>query len=174
MTKHEHYLEAHLHDFLAERQDVPFAWGLNDCAIFAADAILAMTGTDIAEDFRGRYTSEVGALRAIKKITGGSTIADAAGYCANKHGLVEHKYPLMAKRGDLVLIKNRDGNEIAGIVSLDGRHVVSPGDNGLVKFSIMKVTRAWSLGDNHAWRAPHWHPHNKVEDTSLPALPSTT
>lgn len=174
MTKREHYLEVHLHDFLLERQNVPFAWGVNDCAFFAADAIRAMTGTDIADDFRDKYNTEVGALRAIKKVTGGSSIADAAAYCAGKHGLIEHKYPLMAKRGDLVLVKNRDGDEIAGIVSLDGRYVVSPGDEGLVKFSIIEVTRAWSLGDEHEWRAPHWHPHRRVEDTSLPALPATT
>lgn len=161
LTKHEHCLEQHLNEFLIERMHTPFAWGANDCAIFAADAILVMTGVDVAEDFRGRYTTDTGAVRSIKKVTGGSTIADAAIYCAEKHGLTEYQYPLMAKRGDLVLVKNRDGSEIAAIVSLNGRHVVSPGDEGLVRFSIMDVTRAWSIGDTHTWTKPHWHKHKE-------------
>jgi hypothetical protein len=176
MKKKEHWLTGSFHDFIIERKDVPFAWGTNDCAIFAADAIQSITGVDIAEDFRGLYTTERGAMKAIKKVAGGSTIADAAAYCAEKHGLVEHQYPLMAKRGDLVIIKNRDGKEIAGVIGLNG-HPLSPGDNGLVQFSILDVTRAWSLGDEHEWSPPKWHPKhpdNLVEDTSLPALPATT
>lgn len=35
----------------------PFAYGSHDCALFAAGAVLAMTGVDLAADFRGRYTS---------------------------------------------------------------------------------------------------------------------
>lgn len=166
LMKKEHWLTEELPQFLDSRRNVPFAWGSNDCATFAADAIQAITGTDIAEKFRGKYTTEVGALKAIKEITGGSTVVDAAAYCAENHGLVEHQYPLMAKRGDLVIVKNRDGGEIAGIVSLNGRHVLSPGDNGLVLFSITDVTRAWSLGDAHEWTPPA-----KVIDTSLTELP---
>ena len=35
----------------------PFVWGRFDCALFAADAVRAMTGANIAADLRGRYTS---------------------------------------------------------------------------------------------------------------------
>jgi hypothetical protein len=174
MIKREHYLEQHLEGILAEREHTPFKWGENDCALFAADAIEAMTGCDIAADFRNQYENEVGAALAIKRITGGSSLADAAAYCANKHGMVEYEFPLMAKRGDLVLVRNRDGSTIAGIVSLNGRHIVSPGDEGLVRFCITQVLRAWSLGDEHVWRAPSWHAHSKVEDASLPELPAST
>lgn len=154
MIKKEFWLTDDLPRFLVQRRDVPFAWGENDCALFAADAIQVITGTDIAEDFRGKYSTEIGALRTAKKIAGGATVVAAAAYCAEKHGLVEHKYPLMAKRGDLVIVRNGDGGEIAGIVSLDGRHVLSPGDSGLALFSIVDVTRAWSLGDAHEWTPP--------------------
>jgi hypothetical protein len=153
LVKREHWLTQEFHDFLMARRDIPFAWGTNDCATFCADAIEAITGTDIAAEFRGRYENELGALKAIKAVAGGSTLADAAVFCAQKHGLVEYQFPLLAKRGDLVLVKNGDGREIAAIVSLDGRYVVSPGDNGLVRFSILDVTRAWGLGDAHEWTA---------------------
>src|SRR5690348_10475155 len=115
LKKHEHWQTRHFHAFLMERCDQPFAWGTNDCALFAADAILANTGTDIAAEFRGLYTTERGAFEAIWKVTGGSTVADAAAYCASKHGLVEHEHPLMAKRGDLVVVEN-GGSFIAGVV----------------------------------------------------------
>lgn len=35
----------------------PFAYGSHDCALFAAGAVEAMTGTDLAAKYRGRYTS---------------------------------------------------------------------------------------------------------------------
>lgn len=177
MTKHEHHLTVELPAFVESRLHTPFAWGSNDCATFAADAIQAITGEDIADDFRGKYKTKTGALKLIKKLTGGTTIADAAVYCAEKHGLRKYEHPLMAKRGDLVLVRNGDGDEIAGIVALNGRHVMSPGDKGIVPLPILSVTRAWSVGDTHRWTPPKWHKHHpdniKIEDTSLPALPAT-
>ena len=129
---------------------MPFAWGSNDCALFAADAILANTGTDIADDFRGKYTTQLGALKTIREVTGGTTIADAAAYCANKHGLVEHTHPLMAKRGDLVVIDN-GGTLIAAVIHLNGYHAVSVSETGLVRLPIAdhngkpNIVRAWSI-----------------------------
>lgn len=141
---HEHWREDHFHKFLLENHNKPFEWGTWDCSIFPADAILAYTGVDIADEFRGRYSTKVGAFRLIKTLTGGSTVADAAAYCANKHGLVEHEYPLMAKRGDLVVIENGD-DLIAGVVHLSGRHVVSVGESGLVRLPITQIKRSWSV-----------------------------
>jgi cell wall-associated NlpC family hydrolase len=163
IRKREQYLEVHLNDFLQQREAVPFAWGTNDCATFAADAIEVMTGIDIAQEFRGQYSTETGALRTIQKIAGGNTLGDAATYCANKYGMAERSVPLQAKRGDLVLVKNGDGDEIAAIVGMNGRHVLSPGEDGLVRFSILNVTRAWALGEKHEWTPPRWHKHRRVE-----------
>jgi hypothetical protein len=129
---------------------MPFEWGKNDCATFAADAILANTGIDIADDFRGKYTTQLGALKTIREVTGGTSVADAAAYCAAKHGLVEHTYPLMAKRGDLVVIEN-DGTLIAAVVHLNGFHAISVSETGLVRLPIAdqngkpNVVRAWSV-----------------------------
>jgi hypothetical protein len=136
--------------FLSERADMPFEWGSNDCALFAADAILANTGTDVADDFRGKYTTQLGALKTIREVTGGTTIADAAAYCANKYGLFEHEFPLMAKRGDLVVIDNL-GTLIAGVVHLNGHDAISVSETGLVRLPIAdlkgkpNIVRAWSI-----------------------------
>lgn len=144
LNKHEHWQTRSFHAFLLERCEQPFAWGTNDCALFAADAILANTGIDIAAEFRGKYATEEGAFAAIKSITGGATVADAAAWCAENHGLIEHEFPLMAKRGDLVIVAN-GANLIAGVVHLNGRHVVVISESGIRRLPITNVKRAWGV-----------------------------
>ena len=145
LKRTNHWATRSLHEFLRQRANTAFAWGKNDCALYAADAIKSFTGVDLAADFRGKYNDQATALAAIRNITGGRTVADAAVYAAKKHGLEERKYPLMAQRGDLVLIQNGDGNLIAGIVHLNGRHAVSVGEDGMKRFPITAVKRAWKI-----------------------------
>ncbi len=116
---------------------------MNDCALFAADGIQAITGVDIAGDFRGKYSTEAEAMALIASVAGGSTIADAAAWCAAKHGLTEWKHPLCAQRGDLAVFQAPTGSMVAGLVHLSGAHLVSVGESGLYRFSISKVLRAW-------------------------------
>jgi hypothetical protein len=128
---------------------MPFAWGTNDCALFAADAVQAITGLDIADDFRGRYSDEAGAFALIRTVTGAgadktTAVGDAAAWCAAKHGLEEWPAPLMARRGDLVVIEN-GGALIAGVVHLNGRHVVSMAESGPVRLSILSIRRSWRV-----------------------------
>jgi hypothetical protein len=144
LTRKQHWDTRHFNQFLLDNKDKPFAYGDNDCCLHAANVLEAITGTDIASDFRGKYTTQLGALRTIAKVTGGTTIADAAAYCANKHGLTEHTHPLMAKRGDLVVIDNA-GTLIAGVVHLNGFHVVSVSETGIVRLPITSIVRAWSI-----------------------------
>jgi hypothetical protein len=143
IPRHKFWDTRAFHKFLVQRTKTPFAWGTNDCALFAADGVRAITGVDIAADFRGKYTDEASALQAIKTVCGGSTIADAAAYCAAKHGLIEWAKPLFAKRGDLVVVRNGDGRVIAGLVHLNGRHVVSVGERGLVWLPVTNIIRSW-------------------------------
>jgi hypothetical protein len=148
LVRVQHWATRAYHEFLLARAKMPFAWGANDCASFAADGILAMTGVDIAADFRGRYTDEASALAAIKTITGGTTIADAAAWCATKHALAEWPYPLLAKRGDLVVF-TAGGRLQAGLVHLTGAHVVAPGEKGLMLMRIhdeATLARSWHVG----------------------------
>ena len=129
------------HEFLLERAKIPFAWGNNDCALFAADAIESITGVDIAPDFRGKYTDQRGALKTIHAVTGGATVEDAAEYCAAKAEMVEWKHPLMAQRGDLVTVSDA-GRIISGVIHLNG-NIVAVGEDGLKVIPITSVRRAW-------------------------------
>jgi len=145
LKRTQHWATREYHHFLLNRAKEPFAWGKNDCSIFVADAIKAFTGTDIAADFRGKYSDQATALAAIRKITGGQTVADAAAWVAQKHGLTEWKHPLLAQRGDLVVAKNTDGNLIAGIMHLNGRHVITVAEKGLVRLPLSSIQRAWHV-----------------------------
>ncbi len=138
------WLTQESNQFFLESQNKPFKWGEWDCCLFAANAILALTKTDIADDFRGKYTDEASAFALIKTVTGGTTVADAAAYCATKHGLTEWKYPLQAQRGDLVVVQN-GGNLIAGVVDLSGKYVAALGETGILRISIRNIKRAWQV-----------------------------
>ena len=144
LTRFPHWATRELHAHFLSHEETPFKWGLNDCCLSAADAIQAMTGTDIATDFRGRYSTQLGSVIAIKAVTGGTSIEDAVTFCAAKHELVEWLSPLLAQRGDLVLIQD-DDRLIAGVVHLNGKHVISIGEQGLKRLPLTSVTRAWKV-----------------------------
>lgn len=149
LQRKEFWYRMEFQDFIIERKKMPFAWGSNDCALFAADAVKAITGTDIAADFRGKYSDEAGAFALIKSVTGkgedpATAVADAAAWCAEKAGLSEFKFPKMAQRGDLVVIED-SGRLIAGVVHATGTLIVTVGEAGLKSFSISDVKRAWRV-----------------------------
>lgn len=143
LTRVEKWDTVAFQEFLLARADVPFAWGANDCSIFTADGVLAITGTDIASDFRGKYESEETAIALVKKVTGGADVEAAAAWCAEKVGMQERLHPMMAQRGEMVLVQSGD-RVIAGLVHLSGRHVVTVAEAGLVRLPITAVKRAWS------------------------------
>lgn len=55
---------------VARAHTQPFAWGLHDCCLWAADAVLALTGHDPADGLRGRYADATGAMRALQAVGG--------------------------------------------------------------------------------------------------------
>lgn len=59
--------ERALADYIAATEFEPHAWGSHDCALDAADAVQTMTGVDFAAEFRGRYRSAAGAVRALRE-----------------------------------------------------------------------------------------------------------
>ena len=156
MNRIKHWATRGYHSFLLERAQMPFAWGKHDCALFAADGIQAITGTDIAAAFRGKYTDEASAMKVIKEITRGSTVGDAAAWCAEQFGLKEWTHaaaapgsapvaaPRYAQRGDLVVFNAPAGGLVAGLVHLSGQ-IVAVGEKGLYNFPISKAVRAWRI-----------------------------
>jgi hypothetical protein len=74
----------------------PFAWGSHDCCTFASGAVEAMTGVDPMPEFRGRYTTARGSVKALRKIGAG----DLATTLDRKFRAVS---PALAHRGDIVM-----------------------------------------------------------------------
>lgn len=114
--------------FDARRQD-PFEWGKNDCAIFFADAVQAMTGMRIGEQFRS-YRSASGSRRVIR---------DAGGMHALLEALKLDEIEIgFATRGDISLA-SMEGREIFGVVAGNGFYF-SPGEDGLLARPITEVS----------------------------------
>lgn len=105
--------------FIEARRARAFSWGRQDCALFAADAVLEMTGVDLAEGLRG-YTSASGAAKRIKK----------AGSMRGLASALAEKHPGLAQRGDVVLVE-LEGRETFGIVAGNG-YWCAPGLDSLV------------------------------------------
>lgn len=52
---------------ITEARSTPFDWGSHDCCLGACNLILAYTGRDPAVWFRGRYKTQMGAYRALRR-----------------------------------------------------------------------------------------------------------
>lgn len=132
--------ESRLAALVEERRRVPFQWGANDCTLFAADAVLAITGFDTATNHRGWYSDRASALRHLAR--GWRSLEALATY--NLGPPIE---PLRAMRGDVALglwATDTFGRQALGVVL--GRHVVTPGPAGLVFNSLRTAIRAWPVG----------------------------
>lgn len=111
--------------YVAQVSRDPFAFGQNDCALFAAGAVLAMTGSDYAAPYRGRYTTLIGGLRHLRR----------AGF-ADHIALAAATFPT-AKRGspgDLAVVETPDGPAL-GVVQGAGIYVLGPDAVHLVPLS---------------------------------------
>lgn len=121
-------------DFIVKRRAMPFAWGRNDCCLFAADAVFAMTGNDFGGDALGAYTDAKGALRMTEERGGLRAIASEA--------LGEPVPALRAAVGDVVLLVN-DGRELLGICN--GTNAIGPGPDGLAVLGMETALAAWKV-----------------------------
>lgn len=124
--------------FIEARRERSFAWGTQDCCMFAADAVREITGLDPAAEFRGRYDSALGAIRLLWDRGGVEGVVVAA---AKAHGFAEIS-PAFARRGDLVL--GDFGHDVAAGICL-GAHVAFPGPNGLTPVPLSLTHRAFRV-----------------------------
>jgi hypothetical protein len=139
--KRNHDWPEKLHEKIQELKQTPFSWGGQDCCLFVADCVLAMTGTDLAVEYRGKYTDEAGAAAVMVAIAGGPTVEDVMVKAAKDYNLKEVPV-LMAQRGDILLFELSTGKTL-GIVSHDGIHALASGKTGLERLRVKDATRAW-------------------------------
>lgn len=89
----------------------PFEWGVHDCATFACNVVLAMTGCDPMGGHRGAYRSLLGAVRETRRFCGLINMATRA--------FGDPVRALEARRGDVVLLCRDNGPALG--VCLDHR-----------------------------------------------------
>lgn len=94
-----------LHESIKAAQGRPFSWGEFDCCLFAADCAVAVCGTDPAEQYRGKYKTEAGAKRLIKKNHGSLEAAWDACFARVP--------PAFVQRGDIALYQSPTGRAVA-------------------------------------------------------------
>ena len=119
-------LEAYLRDLRGQ----PFVWGRLDCALFAAGAVEAMTGVDLARGWRG-YRSQAEGLRKLAA-AGYETHADLVA-----KSLTEI-HPSAVQMGDVVLIEG-------ALAIVQGRFAYAIGPAGLGLISLAASDRAWRV-----------------------------
>ena len=124
--------QARLQAFVCSRLHMPFEWGSNDCCLFVADGVRAITGHDPAADVRGKYRTERGALRMIQRF-GGLQAIGAARFGAEIA-------PAFAQAGDVGLLTIDDRQSLA-LCAGDGW--IGAGAQGLVRAPLAAATMAW-------------------------------
>jgi len=126
-------------ELVEARRDTPFEWGSHDCALFAADCVVAMTGVDHAADFRGAYTSARGAMDALGQ--------------RGLDGLLDDIFPRIdpgfMQRGDICAVA-RDAAARAHELELAlgvclGLQVAVPGVDGLQFIPSRRALHAWRV-----------------------------
>lgn len=140
MTRFEDW-PIRLDRFLQAASGRPFSWGGHgggsDCALFAADAVQAIRGDDPAAAFRGRYTTAIGAARALKRYGAGDLESTATMMLGEPLA-----NPLLAQRGDVVSVDTEDGPALGVCV---GAKVAVVGKTGLVQMQLRGARKAWRV-----------------------------
>ena len=134
---------------VTERMCAPFAWGSNDCVLFAADNVLALTGVDLAQGLRG-HTNALGAARYLRRHGGLAALVERAlGPACHAAG---------ATQGDVVMVLmvlmvlKGDGSgtgcatRSALGVCLNPQTAIGPGVDGLLQIPMARALCAWRVG----------------------------
>lgn len=117
-----------------ERMTTPFEWGVQDCCIWPADCVKAMTGVDHAAAWRGTYSTEAEAEALLQSLGGLMALGALAGPpCA----------PLAAGPGDVGLLRNADRGTVLGVCS--GKGWLVPASGGLALLPLDSAVRAWKV-----------------------------
>lgn len=125
-----------LEEFVRRRRKAPFSWGDNNCCLFAADFVLATTGTDLAPEMRGTCPSTKQALRYLRKHGGVEGLATAA--------LGAPVSPRLATVGDVVAI--RTGNRVS-LAICNGATAMAPTRHGVCHVAMREAVAAWRVGN---------------------------
>lgn len=127
---------ADLSAYLAAQARRRFRPGATDCALFAAGAVQAMTGEDLAAAWRGTYRS----LRAGQAALVAAGFADHVALAAD---LLPEIAPSYAAVGDVAVLPGEGTAWALGIVQGSAVYCLRPA--GLALVSRLHITRAFAV-----------------------------
>lgn len=111
---------------------------MNNCGFFTADAVLALTGIDLAAVFRGEtFKSVEAAQKALSAAGYGNVVAFAAAHLDECH-------PARARAGDLMAFTAETGDWALGVVSGERVTVLTP--RGLGTVALTEGERCFRVG----------------------------
>ena len=117
---------ARLAAYLARHADTPFAWGVHDCATFAAGWLVVLGYPDLTAAFRPCYSGPLSAARLMRAGGGYETLVERA-LASQSCPAVS---PVLARRGDVVVLPLDARRRALAIV--DGRNAVALTRTGCV------------------------------------------
>ena len=121
--------------FIDARRHVPFAWGQQDCATFAADALLTITGQDRLAPLRGRWASEAEARQVLQQMGGLAwAVRRVLGRPMTTPGIAPRGAVVCARMADLPIL----GVHLGAVWC-------APGPAGLVFRPAREVRLAWGV-----------------------------
>lgn len=124
-------LNAHVDEW----RNRPFEWGKSDCALFCLHAEKAITGESRFEDFLGAYDSDIGSIKALKRLGAGDLISTV--------GQRLEEIPVsQATRGDVASIDTPEGDALSLVI---GDKVAGLGKEGLLFFPLSSAKKAWRV-----------------------------
>jgi hypothetical protein len=123
--------ESRLSEYIDSKRGKPFRYGSNDCCMFAAGAVEAMTGIDPMPEYRGKYKTKASSIKALQEIGNGDL-----------ESTIDAKFPVIpvgwAQRGDIAFF---DGS--LGMVMDGFAWFVS--DEGLERVPRSMWDKTWSV-----------------------------
>ncbi len=139
--------EGRLADFVAQARALPFQWAVFDCCSMPCQAVQIITGVDPLAELRGRYQTELGALRILRRFAGGGVTEMIEKITENLD--VPEVEPPFARRGDIVLYDDLalvQGPFNAALGLCLGRDVAVVELEGLRLWPLARASRAWAFG----------------------------
>lgn len=122
--------------YIQQAMAVPFDFGQNDCATFAAGDVLAITGQDVRPVI---WSDKRTAARALKKLGSLAEAVDLA--------LPRLASPAFAWRGDIVLVAaDAMGSDGPCLAVADADRWWAPSANGLASGPVSACLMAWGVG----------------------------
>lgn len=131
--KHEHWVDF-LFATIEKVTTESFAYGKNDCCLFSARVVDAMTGTEYAKKLAEMYHDERSALAYINSF---GSIQEAV-----KDWLGDTTNLAFVQRGDVVLFNN-EGRETLGICV--GDRIVSVAETGVAYVPMEQAICTWKV-----------------------------